>query len=117
MSRENVSESTVERGETLTRRQALTRAGRLLAAIGVAVVGVSPAFAKIKANRDDFFYQEEPGENGKKCSGCTNFSPKSTGKYGADSGDCGLVEGDVCSHCYCESWTDKLDPKSKKAGT
>jgi hypothetical protein len=103
--------------KTLTRRQALTRAGQLLAAIGVAVVGVSPAFAKIKANREDFFFQEEPGEGGKKCTGCTNFTAKATGKYGADSGNCGLIEGDVCTHCYCEGWTDVLDPKSKKAGT
>lgn len=100
----------------ISRRAVLATGARALAAIGVVIVGAGPAFAKIKANRDDFFYQEEPGEGGKKCDGCVNFSPKSTGKYGANSGDCGLIEGDVCKTCYCESWTDKLDPKSKKAG-
>ena len=101
-----------------SRRQALSAAGHALAGIGVVVVGLRPAFAGVKkANRDDFFYQEEPGENGKKCSGCINFAPKAAGKYGANSGDCSLVDGDVCSNCYCESWTDKFSAGAKKAGS
>ena len=102
----------------ISRRQVLTGAGYALAGIGVLVLGPKGAHASNKkANRDDFFYQEEPGENGKKCSGCINWSPKATGKYGANSGDCSLVEGDVCSNCYCESWTDKYSAGAKKAGT
>jgi hypothetical protein len=101
----------------ISRRRALSAGAKALAGIGILVVGIKPAFAAKKANRDDFFYQEEPGENGKQCSGCVNWAPKSSGKYGADSGDCGLVEGDVCSRCYCESWTDRNDPKAKKAGS
>jgi hypothetical protein len=98
------------------RRAALLRAGRMLA--GIAIVTALPAsraFAKKKADKDDFYFQETPGEGGKNCKGCVNFSPKATGKYGADSGDCGLLEGDVCTHCYCQGWTDKNDPKAKKA--
>jgi len=101
---------------TTTRRAAITGAAKTLAAIGVVVMGIRPAFAA-KAAKDDFFFQDTPDESGKKCSGCINFSPKATGQYGADSGDCALVEGDVCTHCYCQGWTDKNDPKSKKAGT
>jgi hypothetical protein len=100
----------------MSRRAALTRAAGLLAAIGVSVVGTRSVQAKAKASKDDFFYSEQPGDDGKQCSGCINFAPKGTGAYGAESGDCSLVEGDVCKHCYCEGWTDKLSPNAKKAG-
>jgi hypothetical protein len=101
---------------SISRRAALSGAAKALAAIGVVVIGFRPAYAKQKAAKDDFFFQDTPDESGKKCSGCINFTPKSTGQYGADSGDCALLEGDVCTHCYCQGWTDKNDPKSKKAG-
>lgn len=101
---------------TMSRRTALARAAGLLAAISVSVVGTRAVQAKAKAAKEDFFYSEQPGEDGKKCLGCINFAPKATGAYGADSGDCSLVEGDVCKNCYCEGWTDKLSPNAKKAG-
>jgi hypothetical protein len=101
---------------TISRRQALSGAAKTLAAIGVVVIGIRPAFSKEKAAKDDFFFQDTPDASGKNCSGCINFTPKSTGLYGAASGDCALLEGDVCTHCYCQGWTDKNDPKSKKAG-
>lgn len=103
--------------QTVSRRTAIIGATKALAAIAVVVVGVSPAFGKAKAAKDDFLFQEEPDESGKRCSTCINFAAKPAGQFGADSGDCALLEGDVCSHCYCQGWTDKNDPKSKKAGT
>jgi hypothetical protein len=104
-------------GRIITRRTALVGAAQALAAISVVVIGVSSARAKSKAAKEDFLFQETPDESGKSCATCINFEPKATGQYGADSGDCELLEGDVCKHCYCQGWTDKNDPKSKKAGT
>jgi hypothetical protein len=101
----------------LSRRAALKQGGSALAAIAVVVAGVRPAFAKAKAAKEDFYFQEQPDEDGKACPGCINFTAKSTGQYGKDSGDCALLEGDVCSHCYCQGWTDKNSAGAKKAGT
>jgi hypothetical protein len=106
-----------DNGSTITRRRALKTGATALAGIAVVVAGVRPVFAKAKSAKDDFFFQEEPGEDGKSCPTCINFTPKSTGQYGKDSGDCALLEGDVCTHCYCQGWTDKNAPGSKKAGT
>jgi hypothetical protein len=80
---------------TTSRRAAITGGARALAAIGVVILGIRPVVAKSKAAKDDFYFQETPD----------------------DSGNCALLEGDVCTHCYCQGWTDKSDPKSKKAGT
>lgn len=102
---------------TISRRKALSRGAQALAAIAVVVAGVRPAFSKAKAAKEDFYFQEEPGEDGKNCTGCINFTPKSAGAYGKDSGDCALLEGDVCNHCYCQGWTDKNAPGAKKAGS
>lgn len=97
------------------RRAALSQGGMVLAAIAAVVAGMKPAFSKATATKEDFYFQEEPGEDGRKCLGCINFTPKSTGLYGRDSGDCSLLEGDVCTHCYCQGWTDKASPDAKKA--
>jgi hypothetical protein len=105
------------RDRNLTRRAALGRGARALAAIAVVTMGMRPAFAKAKASKEDFYFQEEPGDDGKSCPSCINFTPKSTGLYGKDSGDCALLEGDVCTHCYCQGWTDKNAAGAKKAGT
>jgi hypothetical protein len=102
----------------ITRRTALTKGAGTLAAIAVFVSVARPVCAKAKSAKEDFFFQETPDEDtGRKCPGCINFTPKSTGQYGADSGDCALLEGDVCTHCYCQGWTDKNAPGAKKAGT
>jgi len=104
--------------ETVSRRKVLAGGAQALAAIAVVVVGVKPAFSKAKSAKEDFYFQETPDDDtGRKCTGCINFSPKSTGDYGADSGDCALLIGDVCTHCYCQGWTDKNAPGAKKAGT
>jgi hypothetical protein len=99
----------------LSRRRVVSRASVLLAAIAVGVVGGPAARAaeakkaKGKAAKEDFFYQEEPGEKGKRCENCVNFEPTV-----ADKGTCALVEGEVCKNCYCQGWTDKK--AGKKAG-
>lgn len=86
-----------------------------MAGIAVVVLAAGRATAKGKASKEDFYFQDTPGDDGRTCSGCINFSPKSTGDYGKDSGDCALLAGDVCTHCYCQGWTDKNDPNAKKA--
>jgi hypothetical protein len=101
-----------------SRRQALTTGSRLLAAAGLWSFGLRPALAgQGKASKEDFYFQDTPSDDGKSCTGCINFTPKSTGLYGKDSGDCALLQGDVCTHCYCQGWTDKNAPGAKKAGT
>ncbi len=103
---------------TLTRRAALGRGASALATISVVVAGMAPAFGAGKAAKEDFYFQETPdADSGRNCAGCINITPKAAGLYGKDSGDCALLSGDVCNHCYCQGWTDKLDPKAKKAGT
>ena len=103
----------------ISRRTALTRGGALLAAIGVVVAqpALAAAKKKAKADKEDFYFQDTPDSSGKSCKGCINFTPKASGLYGADSGDCALLEGDVCNHCYCQGWTDKRDAGAKRAGT
>ena len=107
--------------QVLTRRAA---GARLLASIAVVAIGAgslparaaAPAKKKAKAAKDDFYFQDTPDDSGKSCKGCINFTPKAAGQYGADSGDCALLEGDVCTHCYCQGWTDKRDAGAKRAG-
>lgn len=98
----------------LSRRAALTTGAKALAAIAVVVSGVRPVWSKAKSAKDDFFFQEEPNDDGKNCTGCINYTAKDAGSYGKDSGDCALLEGDVCSHCYCQGWTDKNSAGAKK---
>jgi hypothetical protein len=102
----------------MTRRTVVTKGAGALAAIAIVVSPVRRVYSKAKSAKDDFFFQETPDEEtGRKCTGCINFTPKSTGLYGADSGDCALLEGDVCVHCYCQGWTDKNKPGVKKANS
>jgi hypothetical protein len=102
----------------IPRRTVLTTGSKILAAIAVCTSAVGQVFAKAKSAKEDFFFQDTPdADTGRNCSGCINFTPKSTGLYGAASGDCALLEGDVCSHCYCQGWTDKNAVGAKKAGT
>jgi hypothetical protein len=105
-----------ETNALFSRRTALTKGAQALAAITVVVCAARPAWSKGKAAKEDFYFQDTPGDNGRNCTGCINFTPKSTGDYGKDSGDCALLVGDVCTHCYCQGWTDKNDPSAKKAG-
>jgi hypothetical protein len=99
----------------ISRRSALTSGAQALAALTIVVLAVRPALANGKAAKEDFYFQDTPGDNGRTCTGCINFTPKSTGDYGKDSGDCALLVGDVCNHCYCQGWTDKNAPGAKRA--
>jgi hypothetical protein len=102
----------------IPRRSVLIEGPKFLAAVAICASAIGPAFAKAKSAKEDFFFQETPNEDdGRNCLGCINFTPKSTGAYGADSGDCALLDGDVCTHCYCQGWTDKNAKGAKKAGT
>ncbi len=110
----------------ISRRAALFHGALTLAGIMVTVVATGPAAAadakaggkkKAKASKDDFYFQETPNDDGRSCTGCINFTPKATGQYGDKSGDCGLLEGDVCTHCFCQGWTDKNAAGAKRAGT
>jgi len=83
----------------IARRTVLTRGAGALAAIAICGSVARPVYAKGKSAKEDFFFQDTPGDDGKNCAGCINFTPKSTGAYGKDSGDCALLEGDVCTHC------------------
>jgi hypothetical protein len=109
----------------ISRRAALVNGGLTLAGIVVTVIATGPAAAadakggkkKAKASKDDFYFQDTPNDDGRSCLGCINFTPKATGLYGDKSGDCGLLEGDVCTHCFCQGWTDKNAAGAKRAGT
>jgi hypothetical protein len=107
----------------VTRRAALLQGGLTLAGIAVAVVGAGTATAadakkkKAKAAKEDFYFQDTPNDDGRNCTGCINFTPKAAGLYGDKSGDCALLEGDVCTHCFCQGWTDKNAAGAKRAGT
>jgi hypothetical protein len=103
--------------DLIPRRALLATGSKILAAIAVCTAAAGQVFAKAKSSKEDFYFQETPDDDGKNCSGCINFTPKSSGMYGADSGDCALLEGDVCNHCYCQGWTDKNAKGAKKAGT
>ena len=98
----------------ITRRAALGKARQALAAVAFIAVVAPPTRAaekkKGKAAKEDFFYQEEPGEKGHRCETCVNFEPTS-----GDKGTCALLEGEVCKNCFCQGWTDKKS--GKKAGT
>jgi hypothetical protein len=115
------------------RRAALERASRLLAGIGVAVVLSQAPLAnakkkKGKADKEDFYFQTEPGEKGRNCSGCANFEPYSEGNphvtvsllepgvaKDSEKGSCALLIGEVCNHCYCQGWADKKTEKKHAA--
>ena len=96
-------------------RHALKSRRQALAASVVVLLGAAPVHAaekkKGKASKEDFFYQETPGEKGRHCGTCVNYEPVA----GGDKGSCSLVEGEVCKNCYCQGWTDKKT--GKKAGT
>jgi len=112
-----MSSKKYESDQSIPRRAVLSKGSKLLAAIAVCGYAVRPVFAMGKSDKEDFFFQETPNDDGKNCTGCINFTAKSAGKYGADSGDCALLEGDVCNHCYCQGWTDKNAKGAKRAGT
>jgi hypothetical protein len=99
----------------MPRREAFVKAGAALAAIGWVALVAAPARAaekkKGKASKEDFFYQDTPGEKGRHCGNCVNFEPVASG----DKGTCSLLEGEVCKNCYCQGWSDKKPVKKSTA--
>lgn len=97
------------------RRRSLLTAGAALAAIGVVGLAAAPVRAaekkKGKAAKEDFFYQETPGDKGRTCATCVNYEPVGSG----DKGTCSLLEGEVCRGCYCQGWSDKKPVKKPTA--
>jgi hypothetical protein len=89
----------------ISRRKMLARAAAALTGFGLAAITARPASAKGRGDREDWYYQEMPKADGKMCRLCVNFTAKSTGAYGTDSGDCALIDGDISGHGYCEAWT------------
>lgn len=81
----------------------LLRAAAALSGIGL--VTMTPASAKGQNDRQDWFYQETPDKTGKMCRICANFTAKAAGSYGADSGACALITGDVSGHGYCQAFS------------
>jgi hypothetical protein len=49
-----------DKADFISRRAALSRGALTLAGIAVTVIGVQPAFAKAKAKKEDFYFQETP---------------------------------------------------------
>ena len=94
----------------VSRRGALKLAAIAVVCIGAPAARAADAKKKAKAAKEDFYFQETPGENGKRCETCINFEPTVGNK-----GNCALLEGEVCTTCYCQGWTDKRT--GKKAGT
>jgi hypothetical protein len=96
------------------RRAALTQAARLLAAIAVVTAGMPAVHAaekkKAKAAKEDFFFQDTPGEKGRSCGSCVNFEPGA-----GDKGTCAIIEGEVCKTCFCQAWSDKKAGKKAAA--
>jgi hypothetical protein len=96
------------------RRAALSQASRLLAAIAVVTLGLPAAQAaekkKAKAAKEDFFFQDTPGEKGRTCGSCVNFEAGA-----GDKGTCAIIEGEVCKTCFCQAWSDKKAAKKAAA--
>lgn len=79
--------------------------GTAAALTGIALLTVEPATAKGRSAREDWFYQEMPDTSGKMCRICANFTAKDAGSYGADSGACALIDGDISGRGYCRAFS------------
>lgn len=68
--------------------------------------GMAPADAypkgstATKAQQASVHYQNQPNENGQKCSQCQNFI--------AESNSCQLVEGTISPEGWCDLWMKKV---------
>ncbi len=91
---------------SISRRHILR--GAAAALTGVGLVTIRPATAKGRGERADWYYQEMPSDSGKMCRICANFTARDVGSYGADSGACALIAGDISGHGYC--WGFTLNP-------
>lgn len=82
--------------EKLTRGDALKQIVILPALAGVlSLADVAPALAD---NKKQFKYQDKPGKNGQKCSGCRYFKPPHS---------CKIVTGTISPNGWCIAWSKK----------
>ena len=77
----------------------LTRGGALKALIVLpALAGIMTSVASAADNKKQFKYQDKPGKNGQKCSGCSLFKPP----HG-----CSVVTGTISPNGWCIAWAKK----------
>ena len=79
-----------------TRAEALKHIVMLPALAAVIARGAVPALAA--DNKKQFKYQDKPGKNGEKCSGCSLFKPPSS---------CSVVTGKISPNGWCVAWAKK----------
>ena len=79
-----------------TRAEALKQIIMLPALAAVLASGVAPAIAA--DNKKQFKYQDKPGKNGQKCSGCRFFKAPSS---------CTIVTGKISPNGWCTAWAKK----------
>ena len=83
--------------DTLSRRDALKNIVILPAlAAAIATGAAAPAFAA--DNKAQFKYQNKPGKNGEKCSGCRFFKAPHS---------CTIVHGTINPNGWCIAWAKK----------
>ncbi|MGP6157540.1 MAG: high-potential iron-sulfur protein [Vulcanimicrobiaceae bacterium] len=80
----------------LTRGGALKQLIVLPALAGLLAAGA--ATAEAADNKKQFKYQDKPGKNGQKCSGCSLFKPP----HG-----CQVVTGTISPSGWCTAWNAK----------
>jgi hypothetical protein len=79
---------------SISRRHALAS----MAAIPLAALGATLSAAQAADNKKQFKYQDKPGKNGQKCSGCRLFKPPNA---------CKVVTGRISPHGWCIAWSKK----------
>jgi hypothetical protein len=82
--------------ENLTRGEALKHLIVLPALAGLVVAGSTVAQAA--DNKAQFKYQNKPGKNGQKCSGCRFFKAPAS---------CQIVTGSISPNGWCIAWAAK----------
>lgn len=82
--------------DNLTRKDALKKLVVLPALAATLAAGTLPADAA--DNKKQFHYQDKPGRNGQKCSGCRFFRPPSA---------CKIVTGKISPNGWCIAWAKK----------
>jgi High potential iron-sulfur protein len=85
-----------EDSQDRTRADVLKQMVMLPALAAVFAGGALPAVAA--DNKAQFKYQDKPGKNGEKCSGCALFKPPSA---------CTLVTGKISPNGWCTAWSKK----------
>jgi hypothetical protein len=71
-----------------------------ISAIPFVALGISATLSPAQAadNKAQFKYQDKPGPNGQKCSGCRLFKPPAA---------CQIVTGKISPNGWCTAWVKK----------